>query len=99
MTTGAHEVTTVDKLQHPSLLGGGDGGETLTPRVCVNWWGNFDFQVSCKNYVTSRHLGFSSSSSCSRQALYQNLLKFIIVLPYGNYSIDQTFPLWPLLFT
>ena len=36
MTTGAHEVTTVDELQHPSLLGGGDGGGTLTPRVCVN---------------------------------------------------------------
>ena len=36
MTTGAHEVTTVDKLQHPSLLGGGDDIGTLTPRVCVN---------------------------------------------------------------
>ena len=36
MTTGAHEVTTVDELQHPSLLGGGDGGGTLTPRVCVS---------------------------------------------------------------
>ena len=36
MTTGAHEVTTVDELQHPSLLGGGDGGGTLTPGVCVN---------------------------------------------------------------
>ena len=35
MTTEAHEVTTVDELQHPSLLGG-DGGGTLTPRVCVN---------------------------------------------------------------
>ena len=36
MTTGAHEVTTVDKLQHLFLLGGGDGGRTLTPRVHVN---------------------------------------------------------------
>ena len=36
MTTGAHEVTTVDELQHPVLLGGGVGGENLTPRVHVN---------------------------------------------------------------
>ena len=36
MTTGAHEVTTVDELQHPRWLGGGDGGGALTPRVCVN---------------------------------------------------------------
>ena len=36
ITTGAHEVTTVDELQHPSLLGGGDGGGTLTTRICVN---------------------------------------------------------------
>ena len=36
MTTGAHEVTTIDEVQHPILLGGGDGGGTLTPRVHVN---------------------------------------------------------------
>ena len=36
MTTGAREVTTVDELQHPVLLGGGDGGGTLTPRFLVN---------------------------------------------------------------
>ena len=36
MTTGAREVTTVDELQYPVLLGGGDGGGTLTPRFLVN---------------------------------------------------------------
>ena len=36
MTTGAHEVMTVAELQHLDLLGGGDGGGTLTPRVRVN---------------------------------------------------------------
>ena len=33
MTTGAHKVTTLNKLQHQVLLGGGDGGGTQTPRV------------------------------------------------------------------
>ena len=36
MTTGPHEVTSVDELQHPSLLGGGDDIGALTPRVCGN---------------------------------------------------------------
>ena len=43
MTTGAHEVTTVDKLQHLVLLGGGEGMRKL------------DSQVSHENYITSRH--------------------------------------------
>ena len=31
-TTGAHEVTTIDELHHPVLLGGGEGGGTLTSK-------------------------------------------------------------------
>ena len=31
-TTGAYEVTTIDELHHPVLLGGGEGGGTLTSK-------------------------------------------------------------------
>ena len=46
-TTGAHEVTTIDELHHPVLLGGGEGGGTLTSK--------------CPNKTHSSP-GFSSSS-------------------------------------
>ena len=36
MTSGAHEVTTVNELQHQVLLGEGDGGGVLTSRVREN---------------------------------------------------------------
>ena len=36
MTSGAHEVTTIDELHHQVFGGGGDGGGTLTPRVREN---------------------------------------------------------------
>ena len=36
MTTGAHDVMTVNELQHLVLVGGRDGGGTLTSRVCLN---------------------------------------------------------------
>ena len=36
MTTGARDVMTVDEFQHPVLLGGRDGGGTLTSTVFLN---------------------------------------------------------------
>ena len=68
-TTGAHEVTTIDELHRPVLLGG-EGGGTLTSK--------------CPVKTRHIHLQASVPVLPVGQAQYQNLPKFIttvVVLP------------------
>ena len=72
MTTGAHEVTTVDDFNIRVCW------EVMVEEPELN----IDFQVSYENYVTSRHIHLLASVPVL-VGQYQNLPKFIttVVLP------------------
>ena len=73
-TTGANEVTTIDELHYPVLLGGGEGGGTLTSK----------YPVKPCNFKSHSSPGFSSSF-CSHVVI-QKMCKFITTVSTYNQS-------------